>query len=374
MQGYFRCYAEVSLSAIVDNINNVRKKLPEGTALMAVLKADAYGHGAAVVGKHIEKYIDAAGVASVEEGIELRKAGLSIPVLVLGYSSPRQYESLLEYSITPTIFEKDEAVRYSDIAKAAGKTGSMNIAVDTGMTRVGFRVNEKSVDIIKEISALPHIKLSGMFTHLSCADSYDDLYSEKQFAEFERMDAMLKERGVEIPVKHMCNSAGIMKYADRYYGCVRCGIATYGLYPSAEVDKDLLKLTPALEWKAHVIHISEAEPGRGVSYGATYVTQKEVTRIATLSVGYADGYPRSLSSKGVVLINGKRVPVIGRVCMDQIMVDVTDAGTVNVEDVATLIGHDGDEYISVEEVADAAGSFNYELVCQIGKRVKRIYK
>jgi alanine racemase len=373
MQDYFRCYAVVSLSAIVDNLKNVRGKLPEGTSLMAVLKADAYGHGADVVGKHIEKYIDAAGVASVEEGIGLRKAGLSVPVLVLGYSSPRQFGELLEYSITPTIFEYDDAVKYSEESVKRGVTGKMNIAVDTGMTRVGFRVNEGSADLVKKISKLPNITIEGMFTHLSCADTYDDSYSEKQFVEFEKMVGLLEERKVDIPVKHMCNSAGIMKYDSRYYNCVRCGIATYGLYPSEEVDKNLLKLTPALEWKAHVIHISEVEAGRGVSYGATYVTHRDVTRIATLSVGYADGYPRALSSKGVVLINGKRVPVIGRVCMDQIMVDITEAGEVNIEDTATLIGHDGDEFISVEEVAEAAGSFNYELVCQIGKRVKRIY-
>ena len=373
MQDYFRCYAVVSLSAIVDNLKNVRGKLPEGTSLMAVLKADAYGHGADVVGKHIEKYIDAAGVASVEEGIGLRKAGLSVPVLVLGYSSPRQFGELLEYSITPTIFEYDDAVKYSKESVKRGVTGKMNIAVDTGMTRVGFRVNEGSADLVKKISKLPNITIEGMFTHLSCADTYDDSYSEKQFVEFEKMVGLLEERNVDIPVKHMCNSAGIMKYDSRYYNCVRCGIATYGLYPSEEVDKNLLKLTPALEWKAHVIHISEVEAGRGVSYGATYVTHRDVTRIATLSVGYADGYPRALSSKGVVLINGKRVPVIGRVCMDQIMVDITEAGEVNIEDTATLIGHDGDEFISVEEVAEAAGSFNYELVCQIGKRVKRIY-
>lgn len=374
MQSYFRCYAEVSLSAIAGNIKNVRKMLPEGTMLMAVLKADAYGHGAAEVGKYIEKYIDAAGVASVEEGIELRKAGLKVPILVLGYSSDRQYDELLDYSIIPTIFEKNEAEKYSDTALKRGVKGKMNIAIDTGMTRVGFRVSESSADIIKEISEMPGVSLEGMFTHLSCADTCDETYSQKQFAEFEKMTDMLKARGVDIPVKHMCNSAGIMKYPSHYYNCVRCGIATYGLYPSEEVDKGLLDLTPALEWKAHVIHISDVEPGRGVSYGATYVTEKEVTRIATISVGYADGYPRSLSSKGIVLINGKRVPVIGRVCMDQIMADITDAGEVNIEDTVTLIGRDGDEFISVEEVAEAAGSFNYELVCQIGKRVKRIYK
>lgn len=374
MQDYYRCYAVISLSAIEENIKNVRERLPQGTSLMAVLKADAYGHGAEAVGKRIEKYIDAAGVASVEEGLELRKAGISVPILVLGYSSPRQYGEIIENKIMPTVFEKDEAEKFANEALKRNTIGKINIAVDTGMTRVGFRVNEHSADIIKEINDLPGIKIDGMFTHLSSADTCDEAYSKKQFDEFEKMLELLEKRGVNIRIKHMCNSAGIMKYPEHYYDCVRCGIVTYGLYPSEDVDKNLLSLKPALSWKAHVMHISETEAGRGVSYGATYVTSKDVTRIATVSVGYADGYPRALSSKGVVLINGKRAPVIGRVCMDQIMVDISDVGEVHIEDPVTLIGRDGDEFISAEEVADAAGSFNYELVCHIGKRVKRIYE
>lgn len=374
MQDYYRCYAVISLSAIEENIKNVRERLPQGTSLMAVLKADAYGHGAEAVGKRIEKYIDAAGVASVEEGLELRRAGISVPILVLGYSSPRQYGEIIENKIMPTIFEKDEAEKFANEALKRNTIGKINIAVDTGMTRVGFRVNEHSADIIKEINDLPGIKIDGMFTHLSSADTCDEAYSKKQFDEFEKMLELLEKRGVNIRIKHMCNSAGIMKYPEHYYDCVRCGIVTYGLYPSEDVDKNLLSLKPALSWKAHVMHISETEAGRGVSYGATYVTSKDVTRIATVSVGYADGYPRALSSKGVVLINGKRAPVIGRVCMDQIMVDISDVGEVHIEDPVTLIGRDGDEFISAEEVADAAGSFNYELVCHIGKRVKRIYE
>lgn len=374
MQDYYRCYAVISLSAIEENIKNVRERLPQGTSLMAVLKADAYGHGAEAVGKRIEKYIDAAGVASVEEGLELRKAGISVPILVLGYSSPRQYGEIIENKIMPTVFEKDEAEKFANEALKRNTIGKINIAIDTGMTRVGFRVNEHSADIIKEINDLPGIKIDGMFTHLSSADTCDEAYSKKQFDEFEKMLELLEKRGVNIRIKHMCNSAGIMKYPEHYYDCVRCGIVTYGLYPSEDVDKNLLSLKPALSWKAHVMHISETEAGRGVSYGATYVTSKDVTRIATVSVGYADGYPRALSSKGVVLINGKRAPVIGRVCMDQIMVDISDVGEVHIEDPVTLIGRDGDEFISAEEVADAAGSFNYELVCHIGKRVKRIYE
>ena len=374
MEDYYRCYAVISLSAIEENIKNVKSKIPDGTGLLAVLKADAYGHGAVRVGKKIEKYINAAGVASVEEGLELRGAGMSVPILVLGYSSPRQYGIMIENGIMPTIFEKSDAELFSKEAVRRCTVGKINIAVDTGMTRIGFRVNDRSADIIKEISELPGIEIDGMFTHLSNADTYDETYSEKQFGEFEKMLELLKKRDVNIRVRHMCNSAGIMKYPEHYYDCVRSGIATYGLYPSEEVDKNLLELKPAISWKAHVIHISETEGGRGVSYGATYVTKGDKTRIATVSVGYADGYPRSLSSKGVVLIKGKRAPIIGRVCMDQIMVDISDIEDVHVEDKVTLVGRDGDEFISAEEVADAAGSFNYELVCHIGKRVKRVYE
>ncbi len=374
MWKYYRCYASISLAAIRRNLENVRRLLPEGTALMAVLKADAYGHGAVTVGKHIADMIDAAGVASVEEGIELREAGLTMPILVLAYASPGQFADMLAYDIMPTIYNRETAERYSEAAVKAGKTGKYHIALDTGMTRIGFRINAESADAIREIADLPGISLHGLFSHLSCADTEREEYSENQFAEYEAMLAMLDERGVRIPVRHLCNSAGIMKYKDRYYDGVRSGIVTYGMYPSEEVEKSLLALEPALEWKTHVIHVSETEAGRGVSYGATFVTDREKTRIATLSVGYADGYPRSLSSKGCVLIRGKRAPIIGRVCMDQMMVDVTDIPDVAVEDVATLIGRDGEEFLSIEEVAEKAGSFNYEMACGIGKRVKRVYK
>ncbi len=374
MEEYCRCYAEISLSAIADNLKNVRKLLPEGTELLAVLKADAYGHGAVEVGAHIGDLIDAAGVASLEEGRELRLSGFSRPMLILGYSSPRQYKELIEYTLIPTIYEYKDAELYSLEASKRGVRAKLCIAVDTGMTRVGFRAKESCADIIKDISRLPNIEIEGIFSHLSCADMAEDTYSQMQESEFEAMLEMLKERGVMIPKKHMCNSAGIIKFPKMYYDCVRCGIATYGLYPSKDIDKTALKLTPALSWRAHVIHVSEVEAGRGVSYGATFVTKRPMTRIATVSVGYADGYPRALSSKGVVLINGKRAPVIGRVCMDQIMVDVSEVGEVKPEDIVTLIGRDGDEYISVEEIAEAAGSFNYEFICQIGKRVRRVYR
>ena len=373
MQEFYRCYATVSLETIKNNILNIRKHLPKGTSLMAVLKADAYGHGAVKVGKYIEKYIDRAGVATVEEGVELRNAGFDTPILVLGYSSPKQFETMIKNAIMPTIYDEKTARLYSEAAQRLGVEAAYDIAIDTGMTRIGFRVSDESADIIKRISLLKGIALKGLFTHLSCADTHDEDYTEKQFEEYDEMYNKLKERGIEVPIRHVCNSAGIMKYPSKYYEGVRSGIITYGMYPSEEVDKNLLDFKPALEWKAHIINISDVEPERGVSYGATYITHKPVTRIATVGVGYADGYPRSLSSKGCVLIKGMRAPIIGRVCMDQMMVDITDIPGVEIEDTATLIGRDGDEFISIEELSDKAGSFNYEMSCGIGKRVKRVY-
>ncbi len=373
MQEYCRCYALISLQAITKNIENIRKRIPKDTKLLAVLKADAYGHGAAAVGKHIEDKIDLAGVASVQEGIELRRAGIKKPVLILGYSSELQFDELIRHSLMPTIYSLEDAKKLSQAAERSGAAVGIHIAVDTGMTRIGFGVSEESADIIKEISELNGIRTEGIFSHLSCADMRDDGYSLNQLKEFDRMLSLLKERGVDINLRHICNSAGIMKYTDSYFECVRAGIIMYGLYPSDEINKDFLNLTPAMEWKAHVIHVQEIQAGRGVSYGASYVTGKPNTRIAALSVGYADGYPRNLSSKGSVLIRGKRVPITGRVCMDIMMVDVTNIPDVCVGDTATLIGRDGDEIITVEEVASLADSFNYEMVCRVSKRVKRIY-
>ncbi len=373
MQNFYRCYATVSLETIKNNILNIRRLLPNNTELMAVLKADAYGHGAAVVGKYIEPYIDSAGVATVEEGIELRQAGVNVPILVLGYTSPKQFEIMIKNNIMPTIYNEQIAILYSKAAKRLNLNAGYDIAVDTGMTRIGFRVSDESADTIERITKLDNIIFKGLFTHLSCADTFDEDYTAKQFEEYDSMCQKLKDRKIKLPMRHVCNSAGIMKYPQKYYEGVRSGIITYGMYPSNEVDKKLLDIKPALEWKAHIINISNVEPKRGVSYGATYITEKSITKIATIGVGYADGYPRSLSSKGCVLIHGKRAPIIGRVCMDQMMVDVTDIPDVKLEDIATLIGRDGDEFISIEELSNKAGSFNYEMSCGIGKRVKRIY-
>ena len=373
MSGYLRCYAEVSLKAIGHNIAQVKKRLRPGVKLLAVIKADAYGHGAVRVGKYLEDQVDYFAVATAEEAMELREQGIRLPVLVLGYISPEQYSEILDYDITQTVYSLEIAEKLSEASVKAGCRTKIHAALDTGMTRIGFHITEEEADRIAAISRLPGLELEGMFTHFSCADQKDKTYCGLQLEKFRRMERMLRARGVEIPVKHICNSAGIMEFDDYRFDMVRSGIVTYGLYPSEEVDKSRLPLIPALSWKSRVIHVQDVEPGLGVSYGATYTTEGPCTRIATVSAGYADGYPRALSNKGRVLIHGRYAPILGRVCMDQMMVDLSHIPDVKVEDTVTLIGREGDRRITMEEVADPACRFNYEMARGISKRVPRIY-
>lgn len=373
MSDYLRCWAEISLSAIGHNIEEVRKRLAPGVRLLAVIKADAYGHGAVRVGKYLEDRVDYFAVATLEEALELRENGIRLPILILGYTSPSQYEDLVAFDITQTIYSRETAELLDREAANQGKKAGIHIALDTGMTRIGFQVTEEDADVIAAIGRLPHLKMEGLFTHFACADQKDKTYCSGQLEKFNRMVRMLEEREVEIPLKHVCNSAGIMEFDDFRYDMVRSGIVTYGMYPSEEVRKERLDLIPALEWKSRVIHVKEVGNGLGVSYGATYVTHEGRTRIATVSAGYADGYPRALSSKGRVLIHGQYAPILGRVCMDQFMVDVSRIPDVRVEDVVTLVGRDGENSISIEEIADPAARFNYEMACGISRRVTRVY-
>lgn len=374
MYRYLRCYAEISLEAIGHNIREVKKRLPEGVKLLGVVKANAYGHGAVPVASYLENQVDYFATATIEEAVELRENGISAPILILGYVSPSQYGDLVEYDITQTIDSYAQALALEKEAARQNRKAKAHLAVDTGMTRIGFQVTEHDADEAAKIADLPHIELEGMFTHFSCADQEDKTYCSMQMEKYDKMTALLAERGVTIPLRHICNSAGIMEFDDHRFEMVRSGIITYGIYPSEEVKKERLDLIPALSWKSHVIHVKEVGPGIGVSYGATYVTEKPMTRIATVSAGYADGYPRALSNQGCVLIHGKKAPIIGRICMDQMMVDVTDIPDVQVEDVVTLVGTDGDETITIEEIANPAARFDYEMLCDISSRVTRVYK
>ena len=374
MNRYLRCYAEISLEAIGHNIREVKKRLPEGVKLLGVVKANAYGHGAVPVASYLENQVDYFATATIEEAVELRENGISAPILILGYVSPSQYGDLVEYDITQPIDSYAQALALEKEAARQNRKAKAHLAVDTGMTRIGFQVTEHDADEAAKIADLPHIELEGMFTHFSCADQEDKTYCSMQMEKYDKMTALLAERGVTIPLRHICNSAGIMEFDDHRFEMVRSGIITYGIYPSEEVKKERLDLIPALSWKSHVIHVKEVGPGIGVSYGATYVTEKPMTRIATVSAGYADGYPRALSNQGCVLIHGKKAPIIGRICMDQMMVDVTDIPDVQVEDVVTLVGTDGDETITIEEIANPAARFDYEMLCDISSRVTRVYK
>lgn len=373
MEKYYRCYAEVSLDAVRSNILQVKKRVPSDVKVLAVIKANGYGHGAIQVGKCLEDLVDYYAVATVEEAAALKEGGLIHPIMILGYTSPKQYADLLKYDIRPAIYRKEDALALNELAGSEGKTAKIHFALDTGMTRIGFQITEEEADRMAEIAALPNICVEGMFSHFSCADMIDKAFSHEQMKQFEKMIDLLEKRGVEIPIKHLCNSAGIMEFDSHRYNMVRSGIITYGLYPSEEVVKENLDLIPAMSWKSHVIHVKEVPAGRGVSYGATFVTEGETTKIATVSVGYADGYPRALSGKGRVLIHGQYAPILGRVCMDQMMVDVSHIPDVQVEDIVTLVGQDGENRISIEELGELSGSFNYEMVCDVSARVARIY-
>lgn len=368
---YLRTYAKIDLDAIEYNIDSVRKKLAGRAKLLAVVKADAYGHGAVEVGRLLEDKCDFFGVACVEEAMELKNAGIRKPILILGYVSPSQFDITVRNDIRVPIFSYETAKALSDVAVKQNKNAPFHFCVDTGMSRIGFQISEKSADICKQITQLPNVFAEGLFSHFATADESDLTKAEKQRELFKNFITMLSDRGVEIPVKHLNNSAGIMVF-DETFDMVRSGIVNYGLYPSDQVDRSLLDIKPAMEWKACISHIKTLDAGREISYGGTYITEKE-TVVATIPVGYADGYPRCLSNMGRVIVNGQYAPILGRVCMDQFMVDITGIPGVKPEDEVTLVGRDGNAVLTMEEVSELAHSFNYELPCRVARRVPRVY-
>ena len=362
-------YVTINTDAIVSNYRAVCRKA--GVPVMAVVKADAYGHGAVQIARLLECECPFFGVSSLSEALELRQAGIQTPILILGHTPISVFSRLLDGDIRATIFSLEDAEELSRIATQKGVTARCHLAVDTGMSRIGFQATEEAADICQKIAALPNLEIEGIFSHFATADCEDLTRSHKQAELFDAFCRMLADRGVQPKIRHMNNSAGIMNFSN-HYDMVRSGIVTYGLYPSSEVSPALLTLTPAMSWYSRVSHVKTLPEGRQISYGGTYVTTAP-TRVATVPVGYADGYRRSLSSKFYVLIRGKKAPILGRVCMDQMMVDVTGIEDVCVGDTVTLIGTDGQESIAVEEIAEAAGSFNYEFVCGISRRVCRRY-
>ena len=372
MKQHNRVCAKIDLDAILYNMEQMKKRIGGDARLIAVVKTDGYGHGAVPIAHMAEEldYIWGFAVATIEEAVQLRKAGIEKPVLVLGFVFPDGYEDAVRYDIRLAVFKLTMAKQLSEEALRQGKTAYLHIKVDTGMGRIGFPDDETSADIVKEISLLPGVQIEGLFTHFARADERDKEAARRQLDRYLRFSRMLEERKIEIPLHHCSNTAGIFDLKEANLDAVRAGISIYGLYPSDEVNKFAVSITPVMSLKSHVAFIKEVEPGTPISYGGTFVADKKM-RIATIPAGYGDGYPRSLSNKGWVLIRGKRAPITGRVCMDQFMVDVTDIPDVREGDMVTLIGSEGGHEITMELLGELSGRFNYELACDIGKRVPR---
>ena len=362
-------YVTVDLDIIEKNIDAVSRKA--GVPVMAVIKADAYGHGSVPVAKLLEDKCAFFGVSSISEALELRQAGIETPILILGHTPSAAFAQAIEHDIRPAIFSLDGAKALSYEAQKLGRSARFHFAVDTGMSRIGFPLCEASADACAEAVRLPGIFAEGLFSHFATADCADLSRAQAQARRFDAFVAMLRQRGVTIPICHMNTSAGLMNFTNSY-DMVRSGIVTYGLYPSSEVDPGLLDISPAMTWRSRITHVQDLPAGREIGYGGTYVTSGP-TKVATIPVGYADGYRWSLSGKFHVLIKGQKAPILGRICMDQMMVDVTHIPDVAIGNSVVLIGQQEDASITAEEIAAAAGSFNYEFLCGISRRVPRYY-
>ena len=366
---YDNTWVRIDLDAIGRNIDAVREKAK--VPVMAVIKADAYGHGAVPVARLLQEKCSFFGVSSILEALELRQAGLKNPILILGHTPVSAFPTAIRQGIRPAIFRPEDAHALSRAALEAGIKAPFHIAVDTGMSRIGFQVTEEAADICAALAKLPGIEAEGIFSHFATADCADLSRAQRQAEQFDRFCSLLEQRGLRVPLRHLNNSAGVMNFS-RHYELDRSGIVTYGMYPSGEVSPALLKLEPALQWLSRVTHVKTLPAGREIGYGGTYTTTRPTT-VATIPVGYADGYRRNLSGRFYVLIRGQKAPILGRICMDQLMVDVTGIPGAAVNDQVVLVGKDGGEEITMEQIAAAADSFNYEFAAGISRRVPRIY-
>ena len=369
-----RVYAGINLSAVLHNLEEMHKNINSDTKIVAVIKTDGYGHGALPIAKAIEQvpYLWGYAVATADEAMALVDDGRKKPILILGISFAEQFDAIVRNDIRPCVCDFETAKKLSEIAVSKNKICHIHIKIDTGMSRIGFQVNQETANIIFEISKLPNIKIEGLFTHFANADEEDKYLTVCQMDLFDQMCMMLKERGIDIPIKHCSNSAGIVDIPEANMNMVRAGIILYGLWPSDEVNKNNMDLEPVMSLKSHISYVKDLEAGRRVSYGGTYITPETQT-IATVPVGYGDGYARSLSNKGYVLVRGQRAPICGRICMDQFMIDVSHIEGVRVGDAVTLLGQDGKERITMEELGDISERFNYEFACLITPRVPRVY-
>lgn len=374
MKKFERVKAVVSLDAIAHNFAEMKKNIAKGTKIVAVIKADGYGHGAEAIARLIEDYdyIWGFAVATPEEALQFRTFGVKKPILILGIVFEEYFTQMIAKEIRLTVCTYEMAQKLSEEAQRQGRDVHIHIGLDTGMSRIGFADRQESVEEIKKISQLPNLKIEGMFTHFARADETDRSPAIDQLNRYLNFAKLLEDAGIQIPMKHCSNSAGIIRVPEANLNAVRAGITIYGIYPSNEVERDIVKLIPAMELKSHISYIKTVEPGAAFSYGGTFTAKKEM-KVATIPVGYADGYPRSLSNKGWVLIHGKKAPILGRVCMDQFMVDITKIPDAKAGDEVTLIGKDGKEFISIEKFGDLSGRFSYEFACDISKRVPRVY-
>ena len=374
MKKFERVKAVVSLDAIAHNFAEMKKNIAKGTKIVAVIKADGYGHGAEAIARLIQDYdyIWGFAVATPEEALQLRTFGVKKPILILGIVFEEYFTQMIAKEIRLTVCTYEMAQKLSEEAQRQGRDVHIHIGLDTGMSRIGFADRQESVEEIKKISQLPNLKIEGMFTHFARADETDRSPAIDQLNRYLNFAKLLEDAGIQIPMKHCSNSAGIIRVPEANLNAVRAGITIYGIYPSNEVERDIVKLIPAMELKSHISYIKTVEPGAAFSYGGTFTAKKEM-KVATIPVGYADGYPRSLSNKGWVLIHGKKAPILGRVCMDQFMVDITKIPDAKAGDEVTLIGKDGKEFISIEKFGDLSGRFSYEFACDISKRVPRVY-
>ena len=375
LHGLDRGYALIDLDAMVSNMKNMKSQLKPDTRMIAVIKTDGYGHGSVPIAKSLEKldFMFGFAVATFEEAMQLRDAGITLPILILGYTFPYSYEKMILNDIRPCVFRDDMVDELDAQAAKLGKKVKVHVKVDTGMGRIGITPDEDGFQFVKRLTEKRNIEIEGVFTHFARADERDKTSARKQLQLFKGFtDRMEKELGLKNLIKDCSNSAGILEMPEANLDVVRAGITLYGLAPSGEVDMNRIALKPALSLYSTVVFVKELPEGSPVSDGGTFVTPKKM-RVATIPLGYGDGYPRSLSNKGYVLICGKKAPILGRICMDQFMVDVTDIPEAKEGSKVTLIGTDGNETITTDELGVLSGRFNYELVCDLGKRIPRVY-
>ena len=375
LESYQRVWAEVDLDAIWENMVHMKENIAENTKILAVIKTDGYGHGGVPIAKMLEQldFMFGYAAATYEEAHVLREAGVKKPILILGYTFPYCYEELIREEIRPAVYRRDTVEELAAAAAKVGQKAKVHIKVDTGMGRIGITPDEEGLEFVRFLIEHPELEVEGIFTHFAKSDETDKTSANHQLELFQNFIKKIQtELGITIPVKHCSNSAAILEMPQANMDMVRAGITTYGLYPSEEVSKDIVPLRAAMSLYSHIVYCKTIHAGQSVSYGGLFTATKD-TRVATIPVGYGDGYPRSLSGRGYVLIHGKKAPILGRVCMDQFMVDISEIPEAMEGDKVTLLGMDGTERITAEELGELSGRFNYEFVCDLGKRIPRVY-